>query len=676
MTLWLRCLFLAGVGGAVAVGCGSGGSGFVVGGESGSSSGGSGSSSGAGHDSGGGSGSSSGGLDATTGNDGASSGGPTDATLDVGFPDSFFSPDASDGASSSSDAGSDVASCTPDGVTCNGNVENKCSSGVLTTTDCATLPTPETCSNGYGCVVCQPGTGSCTGTTGTACNADGSGYTTSTCDPQLGEGCNTTTGACTGDCAVLGTSYIGCEYYAVSMSNTQLDQTSFDYSVSISNTTANAAAIVITGPNAFSQTYSLAGGAIQNYILPWVSTLSKVNTTTLVAGGAYHIKSTEPITVYQFNAYEYEVNKACASDPNPSPPCRSYTNDASLLIPVNALTGNYFVVSGADWHSLGFTSTGGSCSTSSGSSQLPGMAVIVGTQAGTTVTIGATGAILPGQGLTATGGTVTLGQGDVLQVSTAENATTQCTYGSDISGSTIKASAPVLVLGGSDCTFTPQGTGACDHLEQINFPLETLGTDYLVTLPYNKNGTPRQYVKVVGTAAGTTLTTSPVQAGVPATIGAGQVVWFEATLDFHLTASAPVAVGQFMEGQDAFGASCALPNLEAPPDCGDPSMSMAVATNQFRTSYQFIAPPSYYENWVSIIAPTGSTVTVDGTAVTGFTAIGTSQFSVAHVSLCAAGGTCTGVHTAASSSDFGVQVYGYGYFTSYMYPGGLNLARQ
>jgi hypothetical protein len=101
---------------------------------------------------------------------------------------------------------------------------------------------------------------------------------------------------------------------------------------------------------------------------------------------------------------------------------------------------------------------------------------------------------------------------------------------------------------------------------------------------------------------------------------------------------------------------------------------MAVATPQFRTGYQFIAPPSYSENWVNVIAPTGAAVTVDGATVSGFTAIGASGYSVARVSLCT--GSCSGVHTASGASPFGIEVYGYGVYTSYMYPGGLNLTRQ
>jgi hypothetical protein len=110
-------------------------------------------------------------------------------------------------------------------------------------------------------------------------------------------------------------------------------------------------------------------------VLPWVPSLSCIGgtcngtqlltpTSTLVAGGAYHSKSTEPVTVYQFNAYDYQLNVTCGSDANGSPPCHSYTNDASLLIPVNALTGNYRVMAGAAW---GFSANGQTTACSGGS---------------------------------------------------------------------------------------------------------------------------------------------------------------------------------------------------------------------------------------------------------------------------------------------------------------------
>ena len=46
-------------------------------------------------------------------------------------------------------------------------------------------------------------------------------------------------------------------------------------------------------------------------------------------------------------------------------------------------------------------------------------------------------------------------------------------------------------------------------------------------------------------------------------------------------------------------------------------MTLAVATEQFRTDYLFHAPTNYTYNYVNIVAPTGATVIVDGGAVGG-----------------------------------------------------------
>ena len=57
-------------------------------------------------------------------------------------------------------------------------------------------------------------------------------------------------------------------------------------------------------------------------------------------------------------------------------------------------------------------------------------------------------------------------------------------------------------------------------------------------------------------------------------------------------------------------------------------------------------------------------------AVGGFQAIGNTGYSVARVTLSNAG---DGNHTVTGDQAFGISVYGYGQYTSYWYPGGLNL---
>jgi len=97
-------------------------------------------------------------------------------------------------------------------------------------------------------------------------------------------------------------------------------------------------------------------------------------------------------------------------------------------------------------------------------------------------------------------------------------------------------------------------------------------------------------------------------------------------------------------------------------------MTLAVPIQQYRSSYLFHAPTNYEANYVNITAPTGSTVDLDGVAVSNFVAIGSSGYSVAKVLL-----NNIGNHSVTGNQGAGIEVYGYGQWTSYWYPGGLDL---
>jgi hypothetical protein len=297
----------------------------------------------------------------------------------------------------------------------------------------------------------------------------------------------------------------------------------------------------------------------------------------------------------------------------------------------------------------------------------PGLITIVGTQNNTSVTLAPSTSIVAGAGLAANGGTITLNQGDVVQITNPVPGSVS--YGTDMSGSTVTANAPVEVFGGHACVYVPSGTAACDHLEEVMFPQETLRTDYLVVPPNVTGYTPKHFVRIIGTTAGTTLTYTPAVAGAPAALGAGQVGVFETTTPFLVTANAnhPILVANYMEGANNFGGGILA---------GDPAMSLAVASAQYRTSYTFTAPNNYQVNWATVIAPTNGTVTIDGVAVGGWTNIGASGYRFAYYQLCNGNcGSFSSNHAAAGSLPFGIQVYGYGSYTSYMYPGGLDLKR-
>jgi hypothetical protein len=102
-------------------------------------------------------------------------------------------------------------------------------------------------------------------------------------------------------------------------------------------------------------------------------------------------------------------------------------------------------------------------------------------------------------------------------------------------------------------------------------------------------------------------------------------------------------------------------------EVGDPSLSLAIPTDQFRTSYSFLAPTSYTRNMVNVTAPAGTTVMLDGAPVSGFDPVGGTGYGVARVMIPG------GAHTITGSAEFGIVVYGFGSYTSYMYPGGLDL---
>ena len=103
-------------------------------------------------------------------------------------------------------------------------------------------------------------------------------------------------------------------------------------------------------------------------------------------------------------------------------------------------------------------------------------------------------------------------------------------------------------------------------------------------------------------------------------------------------------------------------------------MAVAVPLAQYRDNYIFSVSKTYDFNYVNIVAPSGATVLLDDVAVPDaeFTAIGGTGYVVARHLLVPRDQE---VFRIKSSYPFGIVVYGYGKFTSYMYPGGLDLKK-
>lgn len=437
------------------------------------------------------------------------------------------------------------------------------------------------------------------------------------------------------NCASQPDSNVGCEFYAVALPNLLVDQTTFHFGVAFLNPAATAVNATVDGGGLSSpDNFSIPAGSSITRTLPWVPGTSLSSSTVKVVGGAYHISVTGPATALQLNAVEPQIGSA-----------RSSSNDASLLIPVQSAGKSYRIVAWPTW---------------AADTQLPGYAAVVATAASTTVQVTAPGVIQPGAGLNANGGTVNLDRGDVLLISSALNAAPSA-YGADLSGTLITSTRPVLVWTGHAGSNINAGTAFADHLEETLPPTSAWGDDYFIVRPGDASGLgtgSRMFVKVVGMSNGTTLSTNPLIGGVPSNLDAGQTAVFETTVDFRLQGSNPLGVGLFMEGSQAAGFTG-----------GDPSQSIPVATDRGKRSVDFIAPTNLAPVWAQLVAPTGAAISVDSVPATGWTAIGSSGYSVTRVPLC-----CTQKHHASGDLPFTISIHAYpGDDTSYWYPGSLGI---
>ena len=569
---------------------------------------------------------------------------------------------------------------------CQGDGFFVCAGGAWVLEEECTGETPF-CDPVLGCVACIPDDLYCVGDDVFECNAEGSAGTyVETCD----DGDTCVDGACTNSClqAAGSKSYMGCEFVAVTTSNSLLASAfDDDFAVIIGNPSDQEANVTVSRSGGVVATDTVAPGSSQAIQLDYVTALKSAGESVLVTGGAYEITSDIPVVAYQYNPLHF-------STADTSGEIYSYTNDASLLLPLHTLTGNYMASTWPTWGRGSWTNMPPFGVSGSWSGWSPGFMAVVGTADGTQVTVtaatytlgGAIAALEPGDSAV-----VTLNRGDVLQVLShlpidsteltfcEDMGWEQTTLGTcpptlisecegycsvtdgDLTGTTVSASLPVAVFAGHNCTFMPYYAWACDHLEEMMFPLETWGNDFVMTAPSHPQGTgvvPTMY-RVLAMAPGTTVAFEPAVHPTTA-LGAGELLQFESDQDFRITSGdEQIYVTQTMMGQDYFTSS----------DSGDPAMGSGVPVFQARSVYTFLTPDTYTYNFVNIVAPDGATVLLDDAAVGGWTTIGSSGYKVARVPL------LPGSHLAAAEGDegFGIMAYGYAPYTSYLFPGGMNI---
>ncbi len=576
--------------------------------------------------------------------------------------------------------------CSPGKWSCSGNSYYLCADdgvGRLQEQQC-----PNACDPNKGCVLCIPGTRQCQGTVSMICNADASALVHGRDCAEWGSTCGSN-GYCTDSCgqAEITQSYVGCEYWPVPLANTsELDSSLFDYRVIVGN--PNTSVANVTVELAGSEVYkgTVAAGGLTEITLPWIDGESfalPLNewSSVIKSQGAYRLRSDQPVTVAQFNPFEYSANDVF-----------SYTNDATLLLPSHVMTGDYTALTYVPF-SRSTGTTGGPFPMPPDPAKYGDYVAIVGVSPEPTdVEVWVTANTAPESSgrfpYTPPFNPVhfTLQKGEVAYVTSApppdcadgrpgyrreqecqfnvcDYLDTCYEYEFDMTGTRIHASRPVEVFGGHVCAYVPYWSQACDHLEVQLAPIQTWGKQY-VSRPMTDGGGPGDnLVRVVAAFDNTHVHVDPPQGGVSdTTLNANQWVEFIASTPFSVTGSEAIMVGQFLLGQ----------NYTNPPaNRGDPAMTVLVPSEQFRKDYIFVTPSSYNPNtngqsFVLVIRPPGAQLTLDGQPLNAqWQPVGGKEVAIVPVD----GGT----HTMASDQAFGMIAYGLGSYTSYAYPAGLNL---
>jgi hypothetical protein len=349
---------------------------------------------------------------------------------------------------------------------------------------------------------------------------------------------------------------------------------------------------------------------------------------------AYKLTSSAPIVAYQFN---------------PLDNVGVFSNDASLLIPRHAYDLAY---TGVTYKTLARRNQIGS------QHDYNGYLTVVASGAGTTmVTVsGVTAGVRAGAGV----GALSAGGSATYSLNQFQAVTLEAVTDGDLTGTQITCSQPCGVFGGHEATNltqTPPSPCCADHLEDQIFPNSTWGKVYVVARSESRTTPVPDMVRVVAQRANTTVTFNPPQSGCAGALGVGQHCDVFINADVSISATEPILVAHYLSS-----------NGGTDPDAGDPSMSFAVPTEQYRSQYTLLVPSQYNENYFSLVAPASGTVTLDGNNVTAsLTGFGDGAFKAGRVQVQA------GPHNLTCSEGCGVEVYGWSDAVSYLFAGGLDL---
>lgn len=482
------------------------------------------------------------------------------------------------------------------------------------------------------CATCLPRRQVCDGQTVLLCDERGERLSpVDECRPELAQACRG--GRCADLCTLAAQerSNVGCEYWAADLDNAvagvNLNAAAQQFAVVISNPQPDLAADVI-----IEMDDSLVGqpGAPVEVARATVSPFNlavfplgprevdgsppgeyNTGTHTALTRTAYRIKSTVPVVAYQFNPLE-NVNV--------------FSNDASLLKPVEALGGipgrfdDAYVVLG--WpQTISRTDDPNTNFGSGAPLDFRAFLTVVATRDGTRVRVTSAAAIVGGGPIAAVAAgeslEVTLDAFDVLNLESGD-------FNSDFTGSVVASDLPVAVFSGSEASDAPrfdrisERRCCADHLEEQLDPIRSAGRRFVAPVGFNRHlalsnagalleAQPEQEVfRLIavldgGAVVRTNLPGELAEFSLPARGSVREIV---TSRDFWVESDSPVMLGNVTASQSAAGIPTNLPG-------GDPSFVIIPPIEQFRAEYVFLTPDRYSFDFLRIMAPREARMVLD-----------------------------------------------------------------
>lgn len=409
----------------------------------------------------------------------------------------------------------------------------------------------------------------------------------------------------------------------------------------------------------------------------------RLRNDSYVGAQAWRITTDQPVAAYQFGPY-------CCNF--------SFTNDASLLLPVPALGTEYTFLGVPTWGSINDGMDGFPQDVSS----YPATLTVIGTASNTQVEVtlppGAT--INPElEGRIEINGNVARATLNAYQVMTLQSGMAdlrvvnnrEVAIGPDLSGAKIVANKPVAAFSGHSCTYYPWDQGACDHVEEQLIPDDTWGTRYVLTPLKLRTMNPgiateATFWKLMAQNDGTRITLSqpfdalisrpPGFVGVPdcrdfldgddtIVLDADQHCEFGTRVAAEATATGPILVMGVMSGMDSTAGFIGS-------HAGDPAIFILPPIDQFRIAYTFLAPGTYFNDFLMLQVPMDGEVSLDGQPVDMGDAVmipgSTYRYKYVEIS--------DGPHRVTGTRAFGIVAFAFDDWVSYAFTGGLNLNKR